>query len=58
MPAVEAIVVSEAGAQLRTLTQAEVRQIDECGMLIRGYEKELHTLIPQVWWCVLDQPAA
>ena len=55
MPAVEATLLDAKGNALLTLSQAQVRQIDAAGMLIRGYEYggSGWELLAQVWWCEL-----
>lgn len=54
MPAVEATLYDDRGVNGLSIRQAEVRQIDANGMLIRGYEGSASELIPQVWWCVFS----
>jgi hypothetical protein len=57
MPAVEAMLLSDSGAQLMCISSAEVRRIDGDGVLVRGMEQHpASVVVPQVWWCVIDQP--
>lgn len=56
MPAVEAVLLDDAGAQIMCISSAEVRRIQGDGMLIHGMEHlPAWVIAPQVWWCVLHQ---